>query len=255
MPLTVWPGRPDPLGATWDGQGTNFAVFAQDATRVELCLFDEVYGKETARIALPEQTRNVWHAYIPGIDPGQLYGYRVHGRYAPREGLRFNPNKLLIDPYARAVSGVIDWNAPIFAYRLGSRTEDLTRDVHNSARGTPKSVVIDAEFDWGEEYALNVPWSETIVYETHVKGITMRHPDVPDDLRGTYLGLAREPIIAHFKSLGVTAVELLPVHHFIDDKFLLDKQLTNYWGYNSIGYFAPAGQYARTICLNCVTCW
>jgi isoamylase len=245
MPLTVWPGRPDPLGATWDGQGTNFAVFAESATRVELCLFEEVYGKETARIALPEQTRNVWHAYVPGIDPGQLYGYRVHGRYAPREGLRFNPNKLLLDPYARAISGVIDWNAPVFAYRLGSRTEDLTRDVHNSARGMPKSVVVDNEFDWGEDFAPNVPWSETVIYETHVKGISMRHPDVPDDLRGTYLGLASEPIIEHFKSLGTTAVQLLPIHHFIDDKFLLDKQLINYWGYNTIGYFAPAGRYAR----------
>src|SRR5919198_4336188 len=184
MPLNVWPGRPDPLGAWWDGHGTNFAVFAQQATRVELCLFDEVSGKESARIALPEQTRNIWHGYVNGIGPGQLYGYRVQGRYAPREGLRFNPNKLLIDPYARAIAGVIDWNAPIFAYRLGSRTEDLTRDVHNSARGMPKSV-------------------------------------------------------------GITAVELLPVHHFIDDKFLLDKQLTNYWGYNTLGYFAPAGRYAR----------
>jgi glycogen operon protein len=245
MPPIVWPGRPDPLGATWDGQGTNFALYAPDASRVELCLFEEVYGKESARIALPEQTRNVWHGYVPGIDPGQLYGYRVHGRYAPREGLRFNPNKLLIDPYARAIAGAVDWQAPIFAYRLGSRTEDLTRDVHNSARGMPKSVVIDGEFDWGEDFSPEVPWSETIVYETHVKGISMRHPEVPDDLRGTYLGLASEPIIEHLKSLGITAVELLPIHHFIDDKFLLDKGLTNYWGYNSIGYFAPAGRYAR----------
>src|SRR5216684_4527855 len=197
MALTIWPGRPDPLGATWDGQGTNFAVFAQHATRVELCLFDEVVGKETARSALPEQTRNVWHAYLQGVGPGQLYGYRAHGRYAPREGLRFNPNKLLIDPYTRAVSGAIDWNAPIFGYRLGSRTEDMTRDVHNSARAMPKHE------------------------------------------RGTYAGLASEPIIEHLLALGVTAVELLPVHQFIDDKFLLDRGLENYWGYNSIGYFAP----------------
>src|SRR5215813_11187943 len=187
MALTVWPGRPDPLGATWDGQGTNFALFAQQATRVELCLFEEMYGKETERFTLPEQSRNVWHAYLQGVGPGQLYGYRVHGRYAPREGLRFNPNKLLIDPYARAISGVINWLAPVFAYRQGSRTEDLTRDVHNSARGMPKSVVIDGEFDWADDFPPSIPWSETIVYETHLRGISMRHPDVPEALRGTYL--------------------------------------------------------------------
>ena len=242
--LNVWPGRPDPLGATWDGHGTNFAVFSQHAARVELCLFDDVYGKESARIALPEQTRNVWHAYVNDVGPGTLYGYRVQGRYAPREGLRFNPNKLLIDPYARAIAGKIDWRAPIFGYRLGSRTEDLTRDVHNSARGMPKSVVVDDHFDWGDDHPPNVPWSETIVYETHVKGISMQHPDVPDDLRGTYLGLASEPIVEHLRSLGITAVELLPVHHFDDDKFLLDRNLANYWGYSTIGYFAPAARYA-----------
>jgi isoamylase len=244
MPLNVWPGRPDPLGASWDGHGTNFAVFAQQATRVELCLFDEVSGKESARIALPEQTRNVWHGYVNGIGPGQLYGYRVHGRYAPREGVRFNPNKLVIDPYARAIAGKVDWSAPIFGYRLGGRNEDLTRDVHNSARGMPKSVVIDDRFDWGDDRPLNVPWSETVIYETHVKGISMRHPDVPEEHRGTYLGVASELIVEHLRSLGVTAVELLPVHHFFDDKFLLDKGLANYWGYNSIGYFAPAARYA-----------
>jgi isoamylase len=244
VPLTVWPGRPDPLGATWDGQGTNFALFAQHATRVELCLFDDVAGKETARIALPERTRHVWHGYLQGIGPGALYGYRVHGRYAPREGLRFNPNKLLLDPYARAVCGRVDWSTPIFAYRLGGRNEDLTRDVHNSARGMPKSVVIDNHFDWAEDRAPDVAWSETIIYETHVKGISMRHPEVPDHLRGTYLGLASQPVVEHLRALGVTAVELLPVHHFIDDKFLLDRGLKNYWGYNSIGFFAPAARYA-----------
>ncbi|HLZ27159.1 MAG TPA: glycogen debranching protein GlgX [Chloroflexota bacterium] len=242
--LTIWPGRPDPLGTTWDGQGTNFAVYAQQATRVELCLFDDVYGKETARVALPEQTRHVWHAYVQGVGPGQLYGYRVHGRYAPREGLRFNPNKLLIDPYTRAIRGAIDWNAPIFAYRIGSRTEDLTRDVHNSARGMPKSMVVDDSFDWGNDRSPRVPFSETIIYETHVKGISMRHPDVAEDQRGTYLGLASEPIIDHLLSLGVTAVELLPIQQFVDDKFLLERGLTNYWGYNSIGYFAPTARYA-----------
>jgi glycogen operon protein len=243
-PLTVWPGRADPLGATWDGHGTNFAVYSPRAVRVELCLFDDVSGKESARIALPEQTRNTWHGYVNDVGPGQLYGFRVQGRYAPREGLRFNPNKLLIDPYARAIAGRIDWRAPIFGYRLGARTEDLTRDVHNSARGMPKSVVVDSLFDWGDDTPPGVPWSETIVYETHVKGISMRHPDVPDHVRGTYLGLASEPVVEHLRSLGVTAVELLPVHHFDDDKFLLDRELSNYWGYNSIGYFAPAGRYA-----------
>jgi isoamylase len=244
--LTIWPGRPDPLGATWDGHGTNFAVYSQGAVRVELCLFDDVFGKESARIALPEQTRNVWHVYLNGIGPGQLYGYRVQGRYAPREGIRFNPNKLLLDPYARAIAGAIDWRAPIFGYRLGSRTEDLTRDVHNSARGMPKSVVVDCvnQFDWGDDRPPGVPWSETVVYETHVKGISMRHPDVPEQLRGTYLGLASDPIVEHLRSLGVTAVELLPIHHFDDDKFLLDRDLRNYWGYSTIGYFAPAARYA-----------
>ena len=159
-------------------------------------------------------------------------------------GLRFNPNKLLIDPYARAVRGAVDWNTPIFAYRLGSRTEDLTRDVHNSARGMPKSMVVDDHFDWGNDRPPRVPFSETIIYETHVKGISMCHPDVPEDQRGTYLGLASEPIIDHLHSLGVTAVELLPVHQFVDDKFLLERGLTNYWGYNSIGYFAPAARFA-----------
>jgi glycogen operon protein len=242
--LTVWPGRPDPLGATWDGHGTNFAVYSPRAVRVELCLFDDVTGKESARIALPEETRNTWHGYLNGVGPGTLYGFRVQGRYAPREGIRFNPNKLLIDPYARAVAGRIDWRAPIFGYRLGARTEDLTRDVHNSARGMPKCVVVDDHFDWGDDTPPGVPWGETVVYETHVKGISMLHPDVPEELRGTYLGLSSEPIVAHLRSLGVSAVELLPVHHFDDDKFLLDKDLSNYWGYNSIGYFAPAARYA-----------
>jgi glycogen operon protein len=233
------------LGATWDGQGTNFAVFAQHATRVELCLFDDPQGKETARLTLPESTHNIWHIYLQEVGLGQLYGYRVHGRYAPREGFRFNPNKLLVDPYARAVVGEVDWSAPIFAYRRGGRNEDLTRDVHNSARGVPKSLVIDPAFDWANDRSPNIPLGETIVYETHVKGISMRHPEVPDDLRGTYLGLASEPIVAHLKKLGVTAVELLPVHQAVNDGFLVGKGLANYWGYNTVAYFAPAARYAR----------
>ena len=236
--------RPDPLGATWDGQGTNFALFAQHATRVELCLFDNVYGKETSRTALPEQTRNVWHAYCTGSARVSSTATVSTAATPPREGWRFNPNKLLLDPYARAISGVVNWKAPIYAYRKGSRTEDLTRDVHNSARGMPKSVVVDERFDWANDRPPNVPWSETIVYETHVKGISKCHPDVPENLRGTYLGLASEPIVEHLRSLGVNAIELLPVHHFIDDEFLLDRGLSNYWGYNSIGYFAPDARYA-----------
>jgi isoamylase len=245
QPLSVWPGQPDPLGATWDGQGTNFALYSQNALRVDLCLFNPASGLEVDRVTLPERTRNVWHGYLPGVGPGQLYGYRVHGPYAPRDGQRFNPTKLLIDPYARAICGRVDWNAPVFAYRPGSRTEDLTRDVHNSANGVPKAVVVDRDaFDWQGDRPPRVPWSETIVYETHVKGISTRHPDVPAKLRGTYLGLGSPPIIQHLKSLGVTAVELLPIHQFVDEKFLLDRGLHNYWGYNSIGYFAPAAEYA-----------
>jgi isoamylase len=244
VPLSVWPGHPDPLGATWDGHGTNFALYSQNALRVDLCLFEQANGLEIDRITLPERTRNVWHGYLRGVGPGQLYGYRVHGPYAPREGQRFNSNKLVLDPYARAVSGKVDWNAPVFAYRLGSRTEDMTRDVHNSARGMPKSVVVDDAFDWQGDRPPRVPWSETIVYETHVKGISMRHPEVPPELRGTYLGLASPPIIEHLKALGVTAIELLPIHQFVEDKFLLDRSLNNYWGYNSIGFFAPAAKYA-----------
>jgi isoamylase len=244
VPLSVWPGRADPLGATWDGHGTNFAVYSQSALRIDLCLFEQANGLEIDRITLPERTRNVWHGYLRGVGPGQLYGYRVHGPYAPREGQRFNPNKLVIDPYARAISGRVDWNAPVFAYRLGSRTEDMTRDVHNSARGIPKAVVVDNAFDWQADRPPHVPWSETIVYEAHVKGISMRHPDVPPEQRGTYLGLASPPIVEHLKSLGITAVELLPIHQFVEDKFLLDRGLNNYWGYNSIGFFAPNARYA-----------
>jgi glycogen operon protein len=194
VPLSVWPGSPDPLGATWDGHGTNFALYSQHALRVDLCLFEQPNGPEIDRITLLERTRNVWHGYLPGVGPGQLYGYRVHGPYAPREGQRFNPHKLLIDPYARAISGRVDWSSPLFAFRRGSRTQDMTRDVHDSARGVPKALVVDDAFDWQGEQPPRVPWSETIVYETHVKGISIRHPDVPPELRGTYLGLASPPV-------------------------------------------------------------
>jgi isoamylase len=243
--LTIWPGRPDPLGATWDGQGTNFALFSQNASRVDLCIFDDSGVKEVARLTLPERTRNIWHGYVRDVGPGTLYGYRVHGPYAPRDGQRFNPTKLLIDPYARAISGRVDWSTPVFAYRIGARTEDLTRDVHNSARGVPKGVVVDNRFEWHDDRPPSTPWSETIIYEAHVKGLTAQHPEVPPELRGTYAALASPPILDYLTSLGITALELLPIHVFVDDKFLLERGLANYWGYNSIGYFAPQGRYAQ----------
>ncbi len=248
MPPRVSSGRPFPLGATWDPQREeiNFAVFSEHATRVELCLYDEPWGKEVERIALPRRTYHVWHGCLTGVRPGQLYGYRVHGPYAPRLGHRFNPAKLLIDPYAKAIAGRVDWSQPVFGYRFGRRSEDLTRDVRDSARGIPKSVVVDSTFDWGGDRRPCVPWTDTVIYETHVKGLTARHPDVPEDLRGTYAGLAQPAVLDYLQSLGVTAVELMPVHHFVNDKFLLDRGLTNYWGYSSIGYFAPESRYAAS---------
>ncbi len=247
MPLlSVLPGQPDPLGATWDGEGINFAVYSEHAVRVDVCLFDELRGRETARLSLPEKSRHIWHGYVRGIGPGQLYGYRAYGPYAPNEGLRFNPAKLLIDPYARAIAGEVHWSAPVFGHRLRGPREDLTRDIHNSARGVPKSVVVHASFDWRGDRPPNVPWSETVIYEAHVKGLTKLHPDVPPELRGTYAGLASPPVIGHLKSLGVTTLELLPVHHFIYDYFLAEKGLRNYWGYNTIGFFAPHGPYAAS---------
>jgi isoamylase len=246
MALKVSPGRPYPIGATWDPQqkGTNFALFSEHGTRVEVCLFDEPWGAEVERVVLPRRTYHVWHGFLEGVRPGQLYGYRVYGPYAPRLGQRFNPAKLLIDPYAKAIAGRVDWSAPVFGYRFGRRSEDLTRDVRDSARGIPKGVVVDTAFDWGHDRPLGVPMNETIVYETHVKGLTMRHPEVPPDLRGKYAGLACPPVVDYLKGLGITAVELMPVHHFVNDKFLRDRGLTNYWGYSSIGYFAPDSRYA-----------
>ncbi|NUQ22281.1 MAG: glycogen debranching protein GlgX [Gemmatimonadaceae bacterium] len=244
--MRVWPGQPYPLGATWDGEGVNFALFSENATAVELCLFHRNEdGEEFAKIPMRERTDQVWHCYLPDVRPAQLYGYRVHGPYKPEEGHRFNPGKLLIDPYAKAISGTIKWSNSLFAYKLGSGKEDLEPDFANSAAGVPKSVVVDSAFTWGNDRAPRTPWNRTVIYEAHVKGMTMRHPDVPEDIRGTYLGLVADPIIEHLLSLGVTALELLPVHHFVTDRHLADKGLTNYWGYNSIGYFAPDVRYAR----------
>ncbi|HEX6629839.1 MAG TPA: glycogen debranching protein GlgX [Gemmatimonadaceae bacterium] len=242
--MRLWPGRPYPLGATWDGEGVNFALFSEHATGVELCLFDGAEDEaEAARVQLTERTNQVWHCYLPDVRPGQLYGYRVHGPYAPREGHRFNPAKLLLDPYARAITGPVRWNDALFGYRMGGPDEDLTPDDRNSAGSMPKCVVVDPTFAWGDDRRPHTPWSRTVIYECHVKGMTMRHPDVPEMLRGSYLGLATDPIIDHLLSLGVTAVELLPVHRFVDDRHLVERGLANYWGYNTIGFFAPEARY------------
>ena len=243
--MKMWPGRPYPLGATWDGQGVNFALFSENATKVELCLFDhDGQDQDTHRIRLEECTDQVWHVYLPEIRPGQLYGYRVHGPYDPQAGHRFNPAKLLIDPYTKALTGVVKWSDAMFGYRLGDSGEDLSLDTRNNAGNVPKCIVVDQAFTWSGDTLLDTPWEQTIIYEVHVKGLTMRHPEVPEALRGTYAGLASPPIINYLQSLGVTAVELLPVHHFINDKSLQERGLTNYWGYNSIGFFAPDIRYS-----------
>jgi len=241
--MKPWPGEPYPLGATWDGEGTNFALFSENGIRVELCLFDEG-GRET-RIDLREVTDHCWHGYLPGVGPGQRYGYRVHGPYEPHAGHRFNPAKLLLDPYAKAVEGDVDWGDELFGYAIGHEQADLSLDERDSAPRMPKSVVIDPAFDWGDDRLLRTPWHETAIYEVHVRGYTVRHPEVPEGLRGTYAGLASEPAIEHLLRLGVTAVELLPVHQFVVDRHLLERGLSNYWGYNSIGFFAPHARYAQ----------
>jgi glycogen operon protein len=239
----VWAGEPAPLGASWDGAGVNFALFSANATRVELCLFDPTGRREIERIALPEYTDEVWHGYLPDISIGQLYGYRVHGPYDPEQGHRFNPHKLLIDPYARRLVGDIRWSDAHHGYRIGSPREDLSFDRRDSAPGTPKSAVVDPAFTWGADRPPRVRWDETIVLETHVKGYTRLHPDVPAEQRGTYAGLSHPAVVEHLVRLGVTAVELLPVHAFLDDRHLLERRLRNYWGYNTIGFFAPEPRY------------
>jgi isoamylase len=239
----VWPGRPYPLGATWDGEGVNFSLFSEHGEKVELCVFDPRGRHEFFRIPLPEQTDQVWHGYLPEARPGLLYGYRVYGPYDPARGMRFNHHKLLLDPYAKQIEGELRWSDAHFGYRVGSKHEDLSFDRRDSAAGMPKCKVIDPAFTWGVDRAPRIPWHESVIYELHVKGFTMRHPDVPTNLRGTYAGLATAPVIEHLKRLGVTAVELMPAHYFIDDRHLLEKGLRNYWGYNSIGYFAPERRY------------
>ena len=245
--MRVWPGRSYPLGATWDGEGVNFALFSENATGVELCLFDGPdTEQESHRIRVEERSDQVWHIYLPEVRPGQHYGYRVHGPYEPAAGHRFNPAKLLIDPYAKAISGNIEWSDAMFGYRIGDPQEDLSRDERDNAGNVPRGVVIDEAFTWGSDRLLRTPWEKTVIYEVHVKGFTARHPDVPEDLRGKFAGLTSPPVLEHLKSLGVTAVELLPVHHFVRDKHLYDRGLTNYWGYNTIGFFSPDIRYATS---------
>ncbi|HEV2887718.1 MAG TPA: glycogen debranching protein GlgX [Jatrophihabitans sp.] len=239
--MQIWPGTAYPLGATYDGSGTNFALFSEAAERVELCLFDSE-GVET-RVELPEVDGLVWHAFILGIEPGQLYGYRVHGPYDPERGQRCNPSKLLLDPYSKAIHGHFDWDQSLFGYNFG---DPDSRNDDDSAAQMPKSVVINPFFDWGVDRPPKRQYADTVIYEAHVKGLTERHPELPEELRGTYAGVAHPVIIDHLKSMGVTALELMPVHHFANDALLIEKGLTNYWGYNTIGFLAPDAKYSSS---------
>ena len=246
-PITaVWPGSPYPRGATWDGEGVNFALFSESAERVELCLFDADGRNEVQRIELRERTDHVWHAYLPEARPGLAYGYYVHGPYRPAEGLRFNGNKLLLDPYAKDFVGQLEWNDALYGYTVGHPDGDLSFDERDSAAFLPKCRVLEPAFTWGEDRRPNVPWHDMVVYETHVRGFTMRHPEVPEALRGSYAGLASAPALAHLKALGVTTVELMPVHSFVDDRYLVEKGLLNHWGYNTLSFFAPQMRYASS---------
>ncbi len=243
--LRVWPGSPYPLGATWDGVGVNFAIFSEHATRVELCLFDSVDAEsESLTIPLTEQTDMVWHGYLPDVLPGQLYGYRVHGPYAPHEGHRFNPNKLVLDPYAKVIGRRVRWHDSLFGFR--SAADDTAIDTRDSAPYAPLAAVVDAAFTWGNDRPLRTPWHQTLIYELHVKGFSRLNPLVPEPLRGTYLGLASEASIRHLTALGVTAVELMPVHHHTDEWHLVQRGLRNYWGYNTLSYFAPDIRYSSS---------
>jgi isoamylase len=243
--MRVWPGTPYPLGATWDGVGVNFAIFSEHATRVELCLFDSVESEvETVTIPLEEHTDMVWHGYLPDVRPGQLYGFRVHGPYAPLQGHRFNPHKLVMDPYAKVIGRTVRWDEALFGFEFGQ--EDTTFDERDSGPFAPLAAVIDSSFTWGDDRPLRTPWHETLIYELHVRGFTQLNPHVPEALRGTYLGLASEPAIRHLTSLGVTAVELMPVHQHLDEWHLVKRDLSNYWGYNTLSYFAPDVRFASS---------
>jgi glycogen operon protein len=243
--LRVREGSAEAHGAIWDGKGTNFTLFSANATKVEVCLFDSQGVKELERIALPEYTDMIWHGYIPDVHPSAVYGFRVHGPYEPEEGHRFNPNKLVLDPYARAHIGQIKWSPECFGYVLGAPDLDLSFDSRDSAPYMPKCVVVDPNFDWhGEPRSRKTPWDDTIIYEAHVKGFTKRHPGIPSHQQGTYAGMGTKAVVDYVKSLGITAIELLPIHTFVNDSYLLERGLSNYWGYNSIGFFAPDPRYA-----------
>jgi glycogen operon protein len=241
--LQVWPGSPYPRGATWDGKGVNFAVFSEHAERVEVCLFGPSGARETARVALPEYTNEIWHGYLPGVRPGQLYGYRVYGPYAPARGHRFNPHKLLLDPYAKAIVGDLSWHDAHFGYQIGAAKDDLSFSRRDNARWMPKCQVVNAEFDWEGDQRPEHPWHDTIIYEAHVRGMTMRHPDVPEKIRGTFAGLAHPAIVDHLRRLGITALELLPIQAFLQDRHLVENGRSNYWGYNTLGFFAIEPRY------------
>jgi len=248
--MTDWvayPGSPYPLGATWDGSGVNFALFSEHAERVELCIFDRAYGAgEIARVPMAEQTDFIWHVYLPTARPGLIYGYRVHGPYAPSAGHRFNPNKLVLDPYARAITGPVEWSDAMFGYVPGSDQLDPQMSPADSAPGMPKGVVIEPGFSWGDDRPLRTGWTDTVIYEAHVRGLTMLHPGVPEHIRGTYAALAHRSVVQYLQELGITAIELMPVHHFVDDRHHVEAGRRNYWGYNSIGYFAPETRYAAS---------
>jgi len=237
----IWPGKAYPLGATYDGSGTNFAVFSEAAEKVELCLFD-TDGAET-RVTLPEVDGFVWHGFIPNVAPGQRYGYRVHGPYDPADGRRCNPNKLLLDPYAKAIDGTFEWNQSLFGYNFG---DPDSRNDDDSATAMAKCVVISPFFDWGVDRPPRHEYADTVIYEAHVKGLTQTHPEIPEQARGTYAAVAHPVIIDHLKALGVNAIELMPVHHFVNDSTLIEKGLSNYWGYNTVGFLAPDPRYSSS---------
>jgi glycogen operon protein len=238
--MRIWPGRAHPLGATWDGLGVNFAIFSEHATAVDLCLFEN-HGatRESARVRLPERTDYVWHGYFPDVRPGQLYGYRVDGPYAPHQGHRFNPRKVLLDPYTRTIGRTLTWSEANLGYTAGTNLRDPDADTVDNAADAPLGAVIDSSFTWGDDRPPRTPWHDTVIYELHVKGFTRQHPDVPAAQRGTYLGLSSDAALRHLHDLGVTAIELLPVHYHASDRHLVALGLTNYWGYNSLAYFAP----------------
>ena len=246
MITAVWPGRPYPRGAYWDGEGVNFALFSEHAEKVELCLFDASGRSEVQRIELQERTNWVWHCFLPEARPGLLYGYRVYGPYRPQQGHRFNPHKLLIEPYAKDIVGTPRWSDAHFGYRIGSKDADLSFNRRDNADCMPKCRVVDQTFIWGNDHPPEIHWRDTVIYEAHVKGFTMQHPDIPPQFRGTYAGLAMDPAVEHLQRLGITTVELMPVHAFLDDRHLVERGMRNYWGYNSIGFMAPDSRYSAS---------